>query len=149
MMGLTLGTVLLTLLMVRGRDALALRRWSTQAHLITAVQSDGRLVLDGDGRTRRVGLEGVLLENTEALDWVRRHWVGRSVRLGFDFRQPAPPDELHQAYVYNEDGQMLNEQLLREGLGRPDVSAHRLSGWFGQIHQPPAGRDGPEPILSR
>ncbi|MDX1564693.1 MAG: hypothetical protein R3236_04760 [Phycisphaeraceae bacterium] len=148
-LGLGLGAVLLILLVVRGRDALALRRWSAQAHRITAVHPDGRLVLGFDDRARHIGLQGVRLEKTEAVEWVRRHWVGRSVRLSFDFRQPVRGGHRPAAYVYDEQGRMLNEQLLREGLVRPGPGAHRLSWWFEQIHTPPANPDGPKPILTR
>ena len=74
----------------------------------------------------------------EATDFVREHVVGGRVRIALDpNREPRDKYGRLLAYLYLvETGEMVNELLIREGLGYADRRfPHVLSHRFGRLEK--------------
>jgi hypothetical protein len=117
----------------RGRDALALERWAQTPHSLQGIEPDGALRLNHGGEQTTVVLLGIASMGPEARVWLASEGIGKSVRVGFDPRQPTDPSGRRAVYLYRENGRMINERLISRGLAEPDEQRHRLRRWFHRL----------------
>jgi endonuclease YncB( thermonuclease family) len=91
---------------------------------VVQVDEAGTLHLDGEIRLRLFGIDIALDKGPvarQAVEFVRGRVAGRDVTLEFDRQRKDLQGHL-LAYVYS-DGTLLNEELIRAGLARPDTGA--------------------------
>ena len=91
---------------------------------VTQVDDAGTLHVDGRVPLRLIGIDMALDKGPlagQAVELVRGRAEGRDVTLEFD-RQRKDLQGHVLAYVYS-DGTLLNEELIRAGLARPDTGA--------------------------
>lgn len=84
---------------------------------------------------RLIGVAAGDASSDPASDWLRNACDGQTLTLTMDRRRAGRDDEgALCAFVYREDGSLLNEQIIEQGLAasRPDAS-HRLSIWFDRL----------------
>ena len=67
---------------------------------------------------------------------LREAAAGRMVTLSFDEQRWRDEADRLLAYVYLDDGRMLNEWLIERGFACSDPAArHELSDWFAQLER--------------
>jgi micrococcal nuclease len=91
---------------------------------VVHVDDAGTLHLDGEIPLRLIGIDIALDKGPvarQAVKFVRSRIEGRDVTLEFD-RQRKDLQGHVLAYVYS-DGTLLNEELIRAGLARPETGA--------------------------
>jgi hypothetical protein len=132
-----LGTVgacmILSLGIWRGRDAWAIERWAQQTHQVESVEANGVLHLTQGDQDTTVVLQGIDSLDSDARLWLADQCVGHTVRVGFDPRQPTDPNGRRAVYLYRDNGRMLNERLISNGLAEPGRQPHRLERWFERL----------------
>jgi endonuclease YncB( thermonuclease family) len=91
---------------------------------VVQVDEAGTLHLDGEIPLRLIGIDIALDKGPvvrQAVEFVRARVEGREITLEFD-RQRKDLQGHVLAYVYS-DGTLLNEELIRAGLARPETGA--------------------------
>lgn len=90
-----------------------------------------------NGETAAVRLLGVAQGEQGAArrrQELRRMTAGETVTLSFDADRGPGESEVLLAYVYLNDGRLINEWLIEQGLARADRDVpHELSGWFDRL----------------
>ncbi|MBI1368996.1 MAG: hypothetical protein GC162_10125 [Planctomycetes bacterium] len=85
---------------------------------------------DKEHHIHLLGVDSVTLRAPATLDRLRRELADQRVRVSHD----ATTHAADQAYVYLEDGRMINEWVIEEGWARADAtSSHALTQWFGRL----------------
>ena len=91
---------------------------------VVQVDEAGTLHLDGEIPLRLIGIDIALDKGPvarQAVEFVRGRVEGREITLEFD-RERKDREGRLLAYVYS-DGTLLNEDLIRFGLARPETGA--------------------------
>ncbi len=91
---------------------------------VAQVDEAGTLHLDGEIPLRLIGIDIGLDKGPvarQAVEFVRGRVEGREIALEFD-RERKDREGRLLAYVYS-DGTLLNEDLVRSGLARPETGA--------------------------
>ena len=131
--GALLAVSVLSLGIWRGSEAVATERWTRHTHHLKQIHSNGSLRLSQANQSVDIMLQGVGSIDEAARAWIEKQWSGQTVRIGLDPRHSCHKNGRPLVYLYDNNGRMLNEQLIIKGLAKPAGSRHRLSKWFDRL----------------
>lgn len=120
------------------------RRWERQVWPIARVIDERTVEImtpRGPWQVGIVGIEMLDFQTQPAEDWLVEEAVGRSAWIVFDEYVSYDERGIRLAYLYLDDGRLVNEELVRKGLAIVDMDQPcHLQRWLGQLTWRATGR---------